>query len=147
MENRELIHFAILGIFITYAVYEGYREAFYYHIKNKSGLLQNINEHAVFTLQRISVGSFIFIAYYLCFPDYWLAAYKCLTLAMMFPFLHDGTFYFHRNRLDNSIYKKKFWDMSYTSTAITTFLWSPPMRSCFFTVGLFRNLYINYHIF
>lgn len=142
MISLTLIKFCVLGAVIVYSIYEGQREALYYHLKNVSGKLQGIDEHPIFLAQRVTFGIPVFILFVLISQDYWVAALKCVTLSMMFPFFHDGSYYLHRNNLDKELYKSRFWSMSYTSTAVTTFLLTPLNRTILFIIGLAVYLFI-----
>lgn len=96
---------AILSCF--YALFEGVREAFYYNESVKNEKQENI--HWIFFIQR---GLFAVIL--LCASNYFILCFFLLT----FSFLHDGAYYFTRNKLNPAIYKNGFFDDSKTSTAV-----------------------------
>lgn len=115
-----------LIVWILYALLEGQREAWYFHVKYKnlnSFVYARIpDEHATFNLQR----SFMAIALIFadCYPvaelTYGLMLYVIITglsFTAIFPFFHDGIYYYRRNKLDESQFPKKWADYSHTSSA------------------------------
>ena len=104
-------------LWILFSVYEGKREAYYFSFKMKASVAQRqgykINEHFMFTIQRL----FVLLLSVIPFYD-GLINGILLTSAMMFcfPFFHDGMYYLTRNKLDG-IYNKKWWDQSVSSSA------------------------------
>lgn len=117
---------------ILYALFEGYREGNFWSIKHVTKIERNYHEHTLWSFQR----AVVLVA--ICRMD-WLM-YPCLML--VFPFLHDGAYYFRRNMLDSSIYSKGFMDHSKTSTAILTKYFPPVVRVLCALVGIVLNLVI-----
>jgi len=96
-------------LWIAYSMLEGIRESFYYHYKVNNELIDKKEDlHTLFTLQRFIVILFIF---------YITNLYIAFSCACLFPFWHDGSYYFSRNALNPNIYKKTWKDSSTTSTA------------------------------
>lgn len=124
---------SIISIFILWCLYsimEGYREAQYYDSlwKGYSKIyIEPVNLHTAYTLQRILVLGII------CFTDFnwWL-----ISLPLVFSFLHDGSYYFTRNKLNRSIYKKGWFAQSTTSTAWSTKFLTPVIRTIMFITGV-----------
>lgn len=106
-------------LWISFSIYEGKREAFYFSYKMKASLqLQQtfkLDEHAMFTVTRSFVAALVLIASYNGILD---CIIILLSLGLCFPFFHDGMYYVTRHKLDN-IYKKGWFDQSTTSTAKT----------------------------
>lgn len=112
------IFFGIYILHFVYAIYEGRREALYYHIKSISGLLKDKNEHPLFVGQRIVYYG---INYLLLLTNsnfnYLKPLFLVFMLMLTFPFFHDGSYYSNRNNLDKFVYRKRFLDESDSSTA------------------------------
>jgi hypothetical protein len=100
--------FAILGC--IYASIEGVREAYYYHVAVAQGFKKNI--HWLYLFQRTLFSVLLFSQ-----TNFFILAFFLLS----FSFLHNGFYYFTRNKLDAIIYKKRFIDSSTTSTAVMEF--------------------------
>jgi len=112
------------AIWIVYAIYEGKREAYYYQLLAVFGV-KRPNIHWLYALQRglflivIGLGTSSIIT-----P---------ITLALIFPFFHDGFYYMKYNDLLPTAYKKRFIDQSTTSTAVMEFNWK--WRCVMFILG------------
>lgn len=123
-------------LWMLFSIYEGKREAFYFSYKIKVPISQvkKIDEHVMFTIQRSFVASLICI---LCFNDVLNCILLLLSLAGCFPFLHDGSYYWTRKKLDG-IYPKGWFDQSTTSTAKSDklHLFDPIPRTILFVVSL-----------
>lgn len=102
-------------IWILYSVFEGKREAFYFSYKVRSAIDHKVDEHAMFTIQRMFVAILICLV---CFNGWLDCILLLFSLMMCFPFFHDGSYYLTRKKLDG-IYPKGWFDQSTTSTAIT----------------------------
>jgi hypothetical protein len=93
---------------IIYSLVEGIREGYYFDSNPK---LPKYNIHALFSIHRLIV---LMIAW-----QHWTVS---VSFIFIFPFFHDGAYYFTRNILNKNIYKKGFWDSpSPTSTALLDF--------------------------
>ena len=94
------------------------------------------SEHKLWTVQRIIPYLIILLYADLLYFNIGkiLLLGACLILAS--PFFHDGFYYWGRHRLDNSIYKKGFWDQSTTSTALLTKFCTPTLRTIYFLTSL-----------
>lgn len=116
------INILLIISWIVFSIYEGKREAWFFHEKYKS----THDIHYYFSIQRISVGIAFVIALtgieisWFNFLDVTLTA---IMLVLMFPFWHDGYYYTERNNLNPDIYKKRFKDYN-DSTAIFDFTWN-----------------------
>lgn len=99
-------------IWVGYSLTEGIREGFYWNYENKSKKVCDFNVNPVFNLQRLLVtlvtGGFLvhILGHYslLCL----------LSMVIMFPFFHNGTYYYTRNKLDDRFYPKRWSDESVT---------------------------------
>lgn len=103
-------------------------EAMYYNHEIHSNFLDNNNEHPLLICIRICV--LIPLAYLVK----WDVA---IAYVFIFPFIHDGSYYKMRNIIDSGIYTKKWFAQSETSTAITTKIFTPLIRTLFFITGIF----------
>jgi hypothetical protein len=107
-----------LSLFTFNSLLEGVREGYYWHFKPKDPFVKT-NEHALFSLQRLILWSTML------FVVNWVSV---LAIICMFPFLHDGAYYTTRNYLDKTVYPKRFFDESTTSTAKLTRVFTPVVR-------------------
>ena len=99
-------------IWVGYSLTEGIREGFYWNYENKSKKVCDFNVNPVFNLQRLLItlvtGGFLvhILGHYSLF---------CLfSMVIMFPFFHNGTYYYTRNKLDDRFYPKRWSDESVT---------------------------------
>ena len=104
--NRPEI-FSLL-IFFFWGVYEGKREAYYFSLKMVTQKFDKLNEHGMFATQRLQV--------FILFAIINGVVPMFLTM-LMFPFIHDGTYYLFRHKLDKC-YPKKFFDFNNSSALI-----------------------------
>jgi hypothetical protein len=130
-------------LWILFAVYEGKREAFYFSFKMKSSLTQQksykMDEHGMFTIQRLFVASIACIA---CYNNWVNCIFILLSFMACFPFFHDGMYYVTRQKLDG-IYKKGWFDQSTTSTAKSDkfHLFDPIPRTVLFVLSVGTMVY------
>lgn len=96
-------------LWITLSILWGAIEARYYLYDNTSSKSDNYNAHTTFTIVRGIVLLLILII-----VQDWKSV---LCLPFIFGFFHDGMYYYQRNKLDNTIYPKKWFDNSTTSTS------------------------------
>lgn len=104
----------------AYFYFEGKREAWHWHFKNELEFkyYTHLNEHALFLRQR----SLVFILS--CGLNYFVVNHYILFslgIFFCFSFIHNGTYFYYRNKLDPSIYQLKFKANSNTSTAFMEF--------------------------
>ena len=111
----------ILIAWMTYAFLEGFRESLYWHLKVRGKSMFKANEHHVWSLQR----AVVLFGITAVSGNY----YHMIPMALSFPFMHDGAYYWGRNLIDSSIYKKRWLDQSTTSTAFWT-KYNPPLVRC-----------------
>lgn len=130
----------VLIAWIIFSIYEGKREAWYFHEKYKSNKSTK-DIHYYFTIQRISVG-LVFLLSLISIEFTWINLFNSLLavimLIAMFPFWHDGYYYLERNNLNSSIYKKRFKDFN-DSSAIFDFTWNE--RKIMFMVSIIIMIY------
>ena len=110
---------------IIYSIFEGKREAWFYHTYSKPVNL-NKDIHFYFTVQRMSV-CVPFILMNLSFEYWFITAAEIVLLTVLFlgifVFFHDGFYYLERNNQNMLIYKLRFRDYN-DSTAIFDFKWN-----------------------
>lgn len=65
---------------------------------------------------------------------------------LMYLFIHDGMYYWKRNQLDSTVYKKGFWDFTATPEAWTDrlYLGHPVVRTFLFVIGFAALIVFNY---
>lgn len=115
--NSYLIVLLVYLIWIANAVLEGWSEArfWYYKYNGKAEYLKNI-DHSLWTAQRFILG--ITLTYILSLSFSWASVAGGLAMITMFPYFHDGAYYYFRNKYDHS-YPLGWKDTSRTSTAKT----------------------------
>lgn len=129
----------IVMLSFTYFYFEGKREAYYFHFKNKVET-NYLSEHKMFLTQRILVFlmatclNYFVINYYILYS---------LGLLLCFSFIHNGTYYYFRNKLDPGIYHLQFKANSTTSNAVMEFDYET--RLFMFMIGL-TLIVLNYII-
>ena len=98
------------------------------------------NEHVPLTIQRIFLG----ILALTCSVLGWQASWQALLSSLpMFFFFHDGMIYLTRNSIRNTVYKKKWFDESTTSSAKSSSM-SANWRIIFFIVGVLLTTYFQF---
>lgn len=127
-----LFSFLLIVAWTVFSIYEGIREAWYFHERYK--MAHDI--HFYFSIQRISVG-FAFMIALTSLEISWLnlldLVLTSVMMITMFVFWHDGYYYKERNNLNPTIYKKRFKDYN-NSSAIFDFTWNE--RLTMFVVGI-----------
>jgi len=96
-------------LWLIYSAFEGEREAYYYDLYPT----KHPNIHWIYFLQRGIV--LVIIGWFM-----WSILLP-LSLAFMFPLLHDGFYYMKRNDLNKNLYPKRFRESSTTSEALMEF--------------------------
>ena len=117
---------------------EGKREAHYWHhwISSSDYLrLKHINLHSLFAQQR---GLVLFLMSTLIIPTYGLLIPTLIGFAnaFVFSFFHNGIMYLTRNDLLDKNYPKRWWAQSKGSTAWSTKLMTPKLRTIQLIIGL-----------
>lgn len=126
----------LFGLWIIFACFEGFREAFYFYYKYNKGMyikinIKTIDEHLWFTASRLVVFMGLFVGF--ANIDYWFCFLFC---PLVFPYFHDGTYYATYNTLSPTTYVKRWKDHSTTSTAMSTKYLTYPVRVSLFIAGL-----------
>jgi hypothetical protein len=109
-------------VWIIYSLFEGVREAFYWNLYPA----YKFNIHTLFFLQR-SLVLIIITAFNI--P-------MVLACALIFSFLHNGSYYTTRHLLNKANYPKTWFDQSTTSTSWMTKLNSPASRTLQAAMGM-----------
>ena len=91
---------AILSL-LTFYVSTSLVEGALFHLKAKSKLKIK-NQHFYLVAMRIP----FWVLFYLVTTNVFLLTF----MIMIFPFIHDGVYYWTRNKLNPDIYPKGFWD-------------------------------------
>lgn len=131
-----ILHLTIsIACWTIYSIFEGKREAWFYHTYSKPISL-NKDIHFYFTIQRIS-ACIPFIVMNLSFEYWFITAAEIVLLTVLFlgtfVFFHDGFCYLERNNQNMLIYKLRFRDYN-DSTAIFDFKYS--QRVIFFICSI-----------
>lgn len=120
-------------IWIVFAFFSSTFEAMYYNHEVRSSYQDNFNEHPLF----VAIRSCVLI------PLWIIAGWKvALCLGVMFPFFHDGQYYRFRNKIDPTLYRKKWFSQSTTSTAFSTKYFTPVVRTSLCILA-FAGLILN----
>jgi hypothetical protein len=91
-------------LWILYSFFEGVREANSKHHKEFSKSLTDVKSTMIYNLQRGLV--LIIISLNLLSHISWWASISTLSMALMFPYIHNGTYFLMRNKLNPSIFTK-----------------------------------------
>lgn len=141
-----IITLSIIAWFI-FSLMEGYTESYYWHYKLHSGddqKLKGFDIHPYFSFQRGSVLLLTFFVF-LCNFSFGESSLLLLSNMLIFIFLHDGFYYYMRNRISKElnpddpskwVYPKKWFDQSKNSTSWMTKYNTPTVRVLFFVIGL-----------
>ena len=128
--EKTVTSIVILLVWGIYSIMEGMREGYYYDAFMRSDK-RYPNIHWIYFLQR---GIFLFVI-----GISMDSAILPISLAFIFPFIHDGAYYAQRNDLDVRFYPKRFKDDSSTSTAFFEFSYMErvafALAGCIFFVG------------
>lgn len=99
-------------LWILYSIIEGKREVYYYQLLATTSF-KRPNIHYLYFLQRGVVLILIgLVNHSILLP---------LSLAFIFPFIHDGFYYMKYNDYYKGVYEKRFMSSSTTSTAVLEF--------------------------
>lgn len=104
-----------LLLFSLFSVFEGVREAQYFHFRWKHPMEYVKDEHLPFTLLRSIVAIYATVIPILLAK--WYAVFTIICFASVFPFFHDGAYYWTRHKLDKTVYNKKWMDQTTSSSA------------------------------
>jgi hypothetical protein len=131
-------------IWICYILCEAYREGYYWHYKSFVVDNRKFNIHIIFTIQRfLMLTSLTFVKFeYFSVNNLDLLLFF-VSCCLIFSFIHNGMYYTIRNMLNNNIYKKKWFDQSSTSTALTTKFFTPVSRTIMFGIGISLMIYLS----
>lgn len=137
----ELVAYILVFLlWLGFSAIEGVREAYYFFSLVNTKNIISKNLHPVFALQR----GIIIAAVLLFSPDICNGFLMAVILSLIFPFFHDGMYYYIRNKLDFRTYPKRWRDRSLSSNAIIdlNFKW----RVIFFITGMGLMGYFIYHL-
>ena len=128
--------FLSLILWVVFCIFEGIREGNYWHQVSITSKYPKHNIHALFLAQRVLV------AYCLSFSN--AALLNLLVMALVFSFIHNGTYDTTRYFLSNKTFYKKTWfGQSKSSTAVLTDIMTPVGRSIFFLIGVVIFIILN----
>lgn len=112
-------------VWVVYCVLEGTRDGIMYNMRDY--LKENdFNEHIIFTMQR----SLVLVLLTYIYPPILIMA------PFAFSFFHNGMYYSTRRFLNRQLYPKGWWSQSTSSSAKTTDLFTPTMRTIQFVISL-----------
>lgn len=126
-------------IWIGYSLTEGIMEGFYWNYENKSKRVCEFNVNRIFNLQRLLV--FLITGGFLVHTLGYYSLFCLISMFLIFPFFHNGTYYYTRNKLDNNLYKKRWVDESKTFppfSLLTTY----KRRTIAMSVGILSQIFI-----
>jgi len=92
-------------LWMLYSLFEGVREANSKHHKNLSKSLIEIKSPLIYNAQRLIV--LFVINLHLWSHISYLAIFSTIAMSLMFPYIHNGTYFLIRNKLNPSIFPKK----------------------------------------
>lgn len=98
---------------LSFSTAQGIREAWFFHYKYDSGYTK-YDPHAIFTWSRIS--AILLSASCFMYYNWWIYGLLVISLILLFPFWHEGAYYYKRNKLDNC-YPYGWFTNNNTSTA------------------------------
>lgn len=129
-----LIYIILWILWNFFMIFDAYKEAhlYYYAIDSKNSIKEL---HPTYFIQRFIVFILLIIPLILL-PIIWykiLLFISCIILCQ--PFIHNGMYYHTRNKLNNKIYPKKWFDMSTTSTAKSTKYFTAINRIILFVIS------------
>ncbi len=123
--------YSCLVILAVWAMTLGEFEARFYHYKSEK---DKNNEHPMFAFSRLLVFLLAFI----------ITDWKfTLCYMAMFPFFHDGAYYTQRNYMNHTLYAKKWFAQSTTSTALTTRIFTPIVRTILAALAIGTIITLN----
>lgn len=105
---------------IIFAAAEGVREAiFWKYAANILPTKDNKELHKFFLIIRACFGISLCLFVYGASNSVITTSLFCISSMLIFPYMHDGFYYWKRNQLDPGTYPDTFHDMSNTSLAWT----------------------------
>lgn len=128
-----IIKFTLLFGWILCSLLEGCRDSFFYHYRMNSTKPDKYNIHWLFTLERgilLSAICFINSIYFSTVNTIIFTS----SLILIFSFFHNGMYFTVRHLLDKTLYPKKWFDNSTSSTA--TIELSAVARAIMMAIGL-----------
>lgn len=120
-----MMQIPILLLFLVYFIADGKRDAIMWSKKGADAF--PTNEHTVLGAMRIVLFTLVLLK---------VSIFTWLTALLLFPLIHNGSYYYYREQIEPGVYPKKFWaEPSETSTAVVNF--SLPYRVAFALMGGF----------
>lgn len=126
-------------LWITYSLTEGVSEGFYWHCENRSKSVCEFNVNRIFNLQRLSV--LILAGGFLAYAIGSHSLFCILGMVLIFPFFHNGTYYYTRNKLDSNFYPKRWTDESVTFPTFSI-LTTYKKRTIAMSIGILSQIFI-----
>lgn len=137
-----IIYICVILGWVIYSSIFGYTDAWYWYSANmgKYGLnnfkFKDLHPH--FFWSRSLVGSIF--SYSICQSNLIIWFFIMISFGLIFPFFHNGLYYYTRNKIDSNKYPLGFMDMSSTSIAKINFTFS--VRSIMLSIGLLSLFFI-----
>ena len=130
-------------LWIFYALFEGFREGYYWYNRNNSIKKDNLEIHPYFAIQRGIVISLSVLP--LIEINLFMSFIYGISLMFTFSYFHNGMYYLTRNNLDNKLYQLKWKDQSTTSTAKLTKIMTYNNRLIFMIIGVVIQMVSIYY--
>ncbi len=115
---------AVLIFLLVFYAFSSLCEAGYFHLRNKCHLHISF-EHIYLVFMRLPVWGLAYMQ---------TGIFTTIAMMLVFPFIHDGVYYWGRHKLDDTIYPRTFLDYSKTDTSILSF--NLITRTSLFCVGV-----------
>lgn len=143
-----LLQLGILLAWIGFSYFEGYREAFSFHMRDHRKD-QPEDPHRIFNFTRFFVYSTAILGLISLGLSYGQVIIYGVALLAMFPFLHDGKMYAKRNFYDPSLYPKRWQSDAprdeYENKSDLSFDYKPRLVLAFCSLGLIITQFIAFY--
>ena len=124
-----MILFALYLLCLLFDSVEGIREAiFWYYANGKMSTKDNKSLHKFFMIVRIVFGFSVLLSVFNYSGSFIVSGLFGISALLVFPFIHDGFYYWKINQINSSLYSKTFMDMSNSSLAWTDRYFTPSVR-------------------
>lgn len=108
-----IYYLGVFGVMLAYALFEGMREAWFYHVLSQHDNYHKPwkwDEHTFFLLQRSIVFLLFMIVNKVVLGMGWPFVLSGLAMMLFFFVFHVGFYYSYRNRYNGAVYQDRFWD-------------------------------------
>lgn len=136
-----MIYIYLTILFIVFFFVDGVRDSIKWSKKGAEAFTWN--EHIILVIQRLIPLLMIFVSLHFN-TDYISLGLFFLSVGLIFPYIHNGTYYYFRDKIDKTYPKGFFSEPSKTSTAKINFSYNT--RLVMFIVGMTLIGFISYKI-